>query len=78
VIPKSLRDRLNMGCGRPVEFWVDGDSLVLTAGEQACVICGSAGDLLPFRGRHVCIQCAAGIAAALGGAGDRAEAAGGG
>ena len=51
VMPKELRRTLGMNEGDPVEFFVDGDRVILKKYQPGCVITGSQEDLISFGGK---------------------------
>lgn len=58
VIPASLRRSLGMREGDTVEVTVEGERVVISRPQDACVFCGrEEDDLQGFRGRLVCRDC---------------------
>lgn len=61
VLPKELRQMLGIekrdGMDACVEIFVDGDAIVLKKYEPACMFCGEARDVVPFKGRLICPAC---------------------
>ena len=53
VIPVELRKTLHIQERDSIEFFVDGDMIVLTKYEPACTFTGSSDDLIDFHGRKV-------------------------
>ncbi|HCC01332.1 MAG TPA: AbrB family transcriptional regulator [Ruminococcaceae bacterium] len=59
VLPKELRNTLNINEKDPLEIYVDEDSkIVLKKYEPACIFCGSMNDIISFKGHNVCRECA--------------------
>ena len=58
VIPKEMRRTFGLETGDPVEFYVDGDRIVLQkyVEDGRCVICGGNGDPV-VQGKPVCRAC---------------------
>lgn len=59
VIPVEFRRLLGIVEGDEVEVTMEGDRLLLSRVEPACVFCASITDLRRFRDRWVCAPCAA-------------------
>ena len=41
-----------------VEIYVDGDNIVLHKYQPACVFCDGTDDVIEFKGKNVCRECA--------------------
>lgn len=64
VIPAGIRRTLDLRDGDAIEFTVSGDEIILTRASDRCVVCGHQGDSLrEVRGRRLCEQCVAEVAA---------------
>jgi len=57
VIPIELRKTMNINKKDPMEIFVDGDKIILSKYEPACIFCGSADDIIEFEGRTICGSC---------------------
>ncbi|HSK22530.1 MAG TPA: AbrB/MazE/SpoVT family DNA-binding domain-containing protein [Egicoccus sp.] len=58
VIPAGIRRSLSMREGDTVEVTVEGERVVISRPQDACVFCGrEEDDLQGFRGRLVCRDC---------------------
>ncbi len=57
VLPKSLRETLNLDFKDPLEIYVDGDQIILKKYEPACVFCGDARNVENFKGKNICENC---------------------
>jgi len=57
VVPKEVRNILGWDEGRPIEIFVDGESVVLKAYWPGCIFCNNLTDLTEFKGRLVCKTC---------------------
>lgn len=57
VIPIELRKTMNINKKDPMEIFVDGDKIILSKYEPACIFCGSADDVIEFEGRTICGSC---------------------
>lgn len=59
VLPKELRDTMNIGQKDPLEIYVEGDSIILRKYEPACLFCGSAGAMVTLKDKRICKECLA-------------------
>ena len=57
VLPKELRDMLNIEIRNPLEIYVDGNMILLKKYEPGCVFCSSAKDVVYFKGKNICPEC---------------------
>jgi transcriptional pleiotropic regulator of transition state genes len=57
VIPKELRKTMNINKKDPMEVFVDGDKIILSKYEPACIFCGSMDDNIEFEGSTICQEC---------------------
>lgn len=65
VLPKELRDTLNIHEKTPLAIFVDGEDIILRKYGRSCVFCGTDNELLDLHGHPVCEKCARKIAADL-------------
>ena len=63
VLPVEMRRTLDIAEKDALEIYVEGDSIILRKYQAACIFCDSTKDLLSFKGRNVCADCAAKLAA---------------
>lgn len=61
VIPKSMRKARGMVVGDPIEFYVNGDDIILRKYVPGCIFCGGTERITMFRDKRVCQQCKDGI-----------------
>ena len=61
VLPIELRRTLNINEKDSLEIFVDNDKIVLQKYEPACIFCGSADDIVNYKGRNICGECRAAI-----------------
>lgn len=66
VIPKEMRRTLEIKEGDPLEFYVNGDQVILRKYEPGCVLCGSLEDLHTLEGKQICLPCRTKIGRTLG------------
>ena len=57
VIPKEMRRQIGIDNTDPVEFYVDGDKIIIEKYRQLCHFCSSSEDVSEFKGRCVCRVC---------------------
>ena len=57
VIPKGIRDRLDIGVDDMVEIIEDNDSLIIRKYSPHCTYCGGREELREFKGKYLCRIC---------------------
>ena len=57
VLPKELRNVYNIDEGAGMEFFTDGDKIILKKYEPACLFCGEAKEITLFKGKYICSSC---------------------
>ncbi len=58
VLPKELRDALHLVENESsVEFYTDGDTIVLKKYMPACIFCNSADNMIEYNGMKICKDC---------------------
>ncbi len=57
VLPKELRNVLEINEGDSMEIFTDGDRIVLKKYQHACLFCGDASDVILFRDKRICRAC---------------------
>ena len=57
VIPKEIRDKLDIQEKDPIEIYVDGTSIVLKKVQSNCIFCGSTKDLIEYKDKLLCKKC---------------------
>lgn len=57
VVPKELRDTLDVSSGDGFEFYVDGSKIVLKKYQPGCVFCDQVDDVKMYKGYSVCPDC---------------------
>lgn len=66
VIPKELRDSLDIRATDRMEFWMTDEGMVLRKAEERCAVCGGVhGDMLDVDGMKFCRVCARKVARKL-------------
>ena len=57
VIPKEIRDTMDLSFKDSVEIFVDGDKIILKKYAPACIFCGNADEVTYYKGKLVCPDC---------------------
>ena len=57
VLPIELRRTMDIGVKDMVEIFVEDDKIVLKKYNPACIFCGDARDVVPYKGKLVCKSC---------------------
>ena len=57
VIPKEIRNKLDIQEKDPIEIYVDGDCIILKKFESNCVFCGNTKDLIEYKEKLICKKC---------------------
>ena len=57
VIPKEIRQSMNIGESDSLELIVSEDEIILKKPDTTCVICGSQYDLKKIEEKNLCIKC---------------------
>lgn len=62
VLPIELRRTMDIAEKDPLEIFVDGSMIILKKYEPACIFCGSAKDVINYKGKNICPSCIRDIA----------------
>lgn len=57
VLPKSIRNEMDMNIGDDLRFYVDGDMIVLKKYEPSCIFCDKEDEIINYRDKHMCKMC---------------------
>ena len=57
VIPKELRNTMNINKKDPMEIFVEGDRIILKKYEPGCVFCGNVEDTVDYKDKIICKDC---------------------
>lgn len=57
VVPKELRDCLNINIGDRLEVLLNGSDIVLRKYSNGCQCCGEAENLIEYKGLRICKDC---------------------
>ena len=58
VLPIELRRTMDIGVKDMVEIFVENDQIILKKYHPSCIFCGDARDVMSFKGKLVCKNCA--------------------
>lgn len=57
VLPKELRNTLDINVRDGLEIFLDDGTIILKKYMPSCVFCGSTEDLVNYKGKKVCKNC---------------------
>ncbi len=57
VLPIEIRNHMDIKSRDSIEIFVDGDKIILTKYQPACLFCGNAGNVIYFKGKLICTEC---------------------
>lgn len=57
VLPKKMRENLDIDIRDKVEIFVEGDRIILQKYVPACIFCDSTEDIVVFNGKRLCTGC---------------------
>ena len=57
VIPKELRNVLDISEKDCLEIFTEGEQIILKKYQPACIFCGEAKDIVNYKGKNVCKCC---------------------
>lgn len=57
VLPKELRNCMDIQEGDPLEIYTDGDFIMLKKYEPACIFCGNAKNVKRIHDKNICSDC---------------------
>lgn len=58
VVPKEVRRVFNWNEGDSVEFYTEGETVVLKKYQPGCIFCGET-NVTTFKGKRICQKCRA-------------------
>ena len=61
VLPIELRRTLGIDDNDSLEIFVEDNTIVLRKYLPACIFCGNARDIVSYKGKNVCGNCARGL-----------------
>lgn len=57
VIPKEIRNKLDIEEKDPIEIYIDGNSIILKKSVTGCVFCNNSKELSTFKDKLICKKC---------------------
>lgn len=57
VLPKELRDKLNLETRDSMEIYTEDSMIILKKYEPDCIFCNNSDEIINFNGRNVCVNC---------------------
>ena len=57
VLPKEIRDALEINIKDPMEIYTDGNSIILKKLEDNCIFCGKTKDITKYKDKIICSKC---------------------
>lgn len=57
VLPKELRNTLNIQEKDPLEIFVEDSDIILRKYQPACIFCNSLSNITTYRGHNICQNC---------------------
>ena len=57
VIPKEIRNKLDIQEKDPLEIYVQEDCIILKKYESNCIFCGNTKDLTEYKEKLICKKC---------------------
>ena len=63
VLPKEIRDVLQIGPKDPLEIFTDEDRIILKKYAPTCIFCSDADDVTFYKGKLICKNCLRALAA---------------
>lgn len=57
VIPKEIRNKLDIEEKDPIEIYVDGNAIILKKSVSGCIFCNNSKGLTTYKEKLVCKNC---------------------
>ncbi len=57
VLPKELRETMDIDCKTPFEIYTDKDTIILKKYMPSCIFCGEAEDVTQYCNKNICKAC---------------------
>ena len=57
VLPKELRETMDIDCKTPFEIYTDEDTIILKKYMPSCIFCGEADNVTQYEGKNICKNC---------------------
>lgn len=59
VLPIELRRTYDLAVKDAIEIYTEDDKIILKKFQRSCVFCGNRENLIDYKGKSVCAECAA-------------------
>ena len=57
VLPKELRETLQISTKDPLEIFVENDKIILKKYSPCCIFCGNGDEVTYYKGKLICRDC---------------------
>lgn len=57
VLPKELRENLEIDKKDPMEIYIDSETVILKKYQPGCTLCGNVEDLATKEDKNICMNC---------------------
>ncbi|MBR0276956.1 MAG: AbrB/MazE/SpoVT family DNA-binding domain-containing protein [Clostridia bacterium] len=57
VLPKELRDILDIDFKTSMEIYIEGNKIILKKMENKCIFCGNTENIIFFKNKPICASC---------------------
>ena len=57
VVPKELRKTLHWDIKDSIEFYTEGETVVLKKYQPGCIFCGEVSGITNYKGKNICTSC---------------------
>ena len=57
VLPKEMRRKMDIESGDEIEFFAEGDRIVLRKFQPSCLFCGGDAVLTEYKDKRICAHC---------------------
>ena len=57
VVPKEIRDNMGIKPNDPMEFFIEGERIIVTKYNEGCSLCGGDDNLADFGEKRLCSAC---------------------
>lgn len=61
VLPIELRRTYDLAVKDAIEIYTEDDKIILKKYKRSCIFCGSSDNLVDYKGKSICADCAADI-----------------
>lgn len=57
TLPAELRHTMDIDVDDTVEFYTEGDKIIMRKYQPACIFCSSADEISTYKGKKICGKC---------------------